>query len=151
MSKKTVKQVFTWYDLLIIAIFVIAGIGIMAFGIDWIALGICVIACTVAFAPFIRHGYKLEGHQGQFRLEEFLVPRESQVAIMAYLNGETSQLEVPPSNQGGALVRIFQHRSDGLIMAQYFDYALFLKGTEFPMVRISTEQLESIRGLRSQN
>lgn len=151
MSKKTVKQVFAWYDLLIIAILVAAGVIIMAIGKEWIALGICVIACTIAFAPFIRHGYKLEGHQGQFRLEEFLVPRESQVAIMAYLNGETSQLEVPPSNQGGALVRVFRRRSDDIIMAQYFDYALFLRGTEFPMVRISSEQLESIRGLRSQN
>ena len=150
MSKKTVRQVFTWYDLLIIAILVAAGVVIMVIGKEWIALGICVIICTIAFAPFIRHGYKLEGYQGQFRLEEFLVPRESQVAILAYLNGETSQLEVPPSTQGGALVRIFQHRSDDLIMAQYFDYALFLKGTEFPMVRISTEQLEVIRSPRSQ-
>ncbi len=150
MSRKTVRQVFTWYDLFVVAVFVATGVVIMAIGRDWIVLGICVIACAVAFAPFLRHGYKLEGQEGLFRLEEFLVPRESQVAILAFLNGETSQLEVPPSTQGGALVRVFHQRSGDLIMAQYFDYALFLKGTEFPVVRITPEQLESIRNLRLQ-
>ena len=148
MKNKIVKKVFTWYDIFIVAILVATGIIIMTIGSDWVALGVCVIACTIAFAPFIRHGYKLEGHHKLFRLEEIIVPRESQTVILAYLNGESSQLVVPTSTQGGALVRVFYQRSDNIIMAQYFDYALYLKGTEFPMVRISPEQLKVIRNLR---
>ena len=149
MTKDTAKQVFLWTDWLIIGILVAAGVFITTLGGSWTAFGVCWIACVLAFAPFLRHGYKLEEQTGVFRLEEILVPRECQTQILAFLNGDTDELSVQPAVHGGALVRLFRRKSDGTTLAQYFDYAQHLAGTDFPLVPVKEHQIEVLRGLQS--
>lgn len=149
MTKDTAKQVFLWTDWLILGILVAAGVLVAVLGGSWTAFGVCWIACVLAFAPFLRHGYKLEGQTGVFRLEEVLVPRECQTQIIAFLNGDTDELSVQPAVQGGALVRLFRRKSDGTTLAQYFDYAQHLAGTEYPFVPVSAQQAKAVRALQS--
>ena len=149
MTKDTAKQVFLWTDWLILGILVAAGVFVTVLGGSWTAFGVCWIACVLAFAPFFRHGYKLEGQTGVFRLEEVLVPRECQTQIIAFLNGDTDELSVQPAVHGGALVRLFRRKSDGTTLAQYFDYAQHLAGTEYPFVPVSAQQAKAVRALQS--
>lgn len=149
MTKDTAKQVFLWTDWPILGILVAAGVLVAVLGGSWTAFGVCWIACVLAFAPFLRHGYKLEGQTGVFRLEEVLVPRECQTQILAFLNGDTDELSVQPAVQGGALVRLFRRKSDGTTLAQYFDYAQHLAGTEYPFVPVSAQQAKAVRALQS--
>lgn len=147
--KDRAKQVFLWTDWLILGILVAAGVLVAVLGGSWTAFGVCWIACVLAFAPFLRHGYKLEGQTGVFRLEEVLVPRECQTQILAFLNGDTDELSVQPAVHGGALVRLFRRKSDGKVLAQYFDYAQHLAGTEYPFVPVSAQQAKAVRALQS--
>jgi len=149
MTKDTAKQVFLWTDWLILGILVAAGVLVAVLGGSWTAFGVCWIACVLAFAPFLRHGYKLEGQSGVFRLEEILVPRECQTQIIAFLNGDTDELSVQPAVHGGALVRLFRRKSDGATLAQYFDYAQHLAGSDYPLVPVKEHQIEVLRGLQS--
>lgn len=149
MTKERFKQVFLWTDWLIIGILVAAGVLVAVLGGSWTAFGVCWIACVLAFAPFLRHGYKLEGQSGVFRLEEILVPRECQTQILAFLNGDTDELSVQPAVHGGALVRLFRRKSDGATLAQYFDYAQHLAGSEYPFVPVSAQQTKAVRALQS--
>jgi len=149
MTKDTAKQVFLWTDWLILGILVAAGVLVAVLGGSWTAFGVCWIACVLAFAPFFRHGYKLEGQSGVFRLEEILVPRECQTQILAFLNGDTDELSVRPAVHGGALVRLFRRKSDGATLAQYFDYAQHLAGTDYPFVPVKEHQIDVLRGLQS--
>ena len=149
MTKDTAKQVFLWTDWLILGILVAAGVLVTVLGGSWTAFGVCWIACVLAFAPFLRHGYKLEGQTGVFRLEEVLVPRECQTQILAFLNGDTDELSVQPAVHGGALVRLFRRKSDGITLAQYFDYAQHLAGSDYPLVPVKEHQIEVLRGLQS--
>lgn len=147
--KDRAKQVFLWTDWLILGILVAAGVLVAVLGGSWTAFGVCWIACVLAFAPFLRHGYKLEGQTGVFRLEEVLVPRECQTQILAFLNGNTDELSVQPAVHGGALVRLFRRKSDGTTLAQYFDYAQHLAGTEYPFVPVSAQQAKAVLALQS--
>ena len=149
MMKDRAKQVFLWTDWLILGILVAAGVLVAVLGGSWTAFGVCWIACVLAFAPFLRHGYKLEGQTGVFRLEEVLVPRECQTQIIAFLNGDTDELSVQPAVHGGALVRLFRRRSDGATLAQYFDYAQHLAGSDYPLVPVKEHQIDVLRGLQS--
>lgn len=149
MTKERFKQVFLWTDWLILGILVAAGVLVTVLGGSWTAFGVCWIACVLAFAPFFRHGYKLEGQTGVFRLEEVLVPRECQTQILAFLNGDTDELSVQPAVHGGALVRLFRRKSDGTTLAQYFDYAQHLAGSEYPFVPVSAQQAKAVRALQS--
>ena len=149
MTKDTAKQVFLWTDWLILEILVAVGVLVTVLGGSWTAFGVCWIACVLAFAPFLRHGYKLEGQTGVFRLEEVLVPRECQTQILAFLNGDTDELSVQPAVHGGALVRLFRRKSDGTVLAQYFDYAQHLAGSEYPFVPVSAQQAKAVRALQS--
>ena len=149
MTKGTAKQVFLWTDWLILGILVAAGVLVTVLGSSWTAFGVCWIACVLAFAPFFRHGYKLEGQTGVFRLEEVLVPHECQTQIIAFLNGDIDELSVQPAVHGGALVRLFRRKSDGTVLAQYFDYAQHLAGTEYPFVPVSAQQAKAVRALQS--
>lgn len=149
MMKDRAKQVFLWTDWLILGILVAAGVFVTVLGGSWTAFGVCWIAGVLAFAPFLRHGYKLEGQTGVFRLEEVLVPRECQTQIIAFLNGDTDELSVQPAVHGGALVRLFRRKSDGKVLAQYFDYAQYLAGTEYPFVPVSAQQAKALRDLQS--
>ena len=147
--KDRAKQVFLWTDWLILGILVAAGVLVTVLGGSWTAFGVCWIACVLAFAPFLRHGYKLEGQTGMFRLEEILVPRECQTQIIAFLNGDTDELSVQPAVHGGALVRLFRRKSDGTTLAQYFDYAQHLAGSDYPLVPVKEHQIDVLRGLQS--
>ena len=147
MTKDTAKQVFLWSDWLIVWGLVAASVFIATLGGDWTTIGICAIVCVLAFAPFLRHGYRLEGQIGTYRLEEILVPRQCETQILAFLNGETDELVVNPAVSGGAIVRLFHRKSDGSTLAQYFDYDQYLSGTVHPFVSVSGQQIEALRRL----
>lgn len=149
MKKYTAKQVFLWTDWLILGILIASGVFFIALGGSWTSFGVCWIASVLALAPFLRHGYKLNGQTGVFRLEEVLVPRECQKQILAFLNGETDNIDVHPAVHGGALVQLFRRKSDGTILAQYFDYAQHLAGTEYPFVPISAQQAKALQKLQA--
>lgn len=149
MTKERTKQVFLWTDWLIIGILTVASVFVTTLGGDWTAIGVCALVCVFAFAPFLRHGYKLEGQSGVFRLEEILVPRECHTEILAFLNGDTDELSIQPAVHGGALVRLFHRKSDGITLAQYFDYAQYLAGTEYPFVPVSAQQAKAVQALQS--
>ena len=149
MTKERTKQVFLWTDWLIIGILTVASVFVTTLGGDWTAIGVCALVCVFAFAPFLRHGYKLEGQSGVFRLEEILVPRECHTEILTFLNGDTDELSIQPAVHGGALVRLFHRKSDGITLAQYFDYAQHLAGTEYPFVSVSGQRLEVLRKLQT--
>ena len=149
MKKHLIKQVFLYWDLLILA-------GILAIGIflcflkgGWGAIGFIVIASDVFMAPFVRHGYKIEGHPGTFRLEEVPVPRECENQILSYLDDESLGLDVRPVVFGGAIVNVYHNKRHNTLLAQYFEYTQLLNGVEYPMVNITQHQLETLRKIQS--
>ena len=145
MKKKSVKKVFLATDLCVIVAVLAAGCAFLLFGPGWREIGYLIISCGLFMVPFFRHGYRIEGHPGMFRLEDIPVPRENQDAVLAFLKGETDELNVNRSDQGGALVSIYSRKEGGEILAQYYDYAQKLKGVEFPIQSITSEQRDQLK------
>lgn len=148
MSKRDVKPVFLWWDLLIIIAILAFGILLMIYQPDLAILGVTIILADILIAPFLRHGYRLQGQTGVFRQEEILVPRECREGIQKYMRGEIPELVVHPNVPGGALVKVY--RKGDLHLARYFDYTQHLAEEDFPMVPISQEQVATLRDIQSQ-
>ena len=91
--------------------------------------------------PFYHHGYKLEGRKGTFLLKEISLSRENRDEILAFLDGKTDSLDLHPLQKGGALVDVYWRKSDGFMLARYFDYADFVKGKEYPLQEVSPQQV----------
>ena len=145
MKKSPIKRVFLASDICVITAVVVAGCAFLPFGPGWRELGYVIVACGLSMCPFFLHGYKIEGHSGTFRLAELPVSREYQNAVMAFLNGDTDELDVKQSDQGGALVSIYSRKGGGEILAQYFDYAELLKDVEFPIVSLTPERRDKLK------
>ena len=142
MKRESVRNVFLATDWLIFGVCIALGVLIMLIDGKLVVLG----ACVAAFAPFFRHGYRIEGHPGVFRLEEVIVPRSCQDALLSFLKGESDTLDASPSAAGGALVRVFR-KPDGTLLAQFFDYAQHLQGTEYPFLPVTQSQVEAVKKL----
>lgn len=145
MKKKSVKHVFLLSDLLIIATVLAIGILLLFLNGGWGALGLTIILCEAVIIPFVRHGYKIEGYPGTYRLEEIPVSRNCQEAVLRFLSDAGDGIDAQPSDAGGALVSVYHKRGENILLAQYFDYAQFLNGVEFPMVKITEQQLISLK------
>lgn len=145
MKKNPVKTVFLASDICVIAAVVALGFAFLPFGSGWRELGYVIISCGLSMVPFFHHGYKIEGHVGTFRLEDITVSRENQDIILSFLEGETDELNVKQSDQGGALVSLYHRKGGNEILAQYFDYAQKLKGVEFPIISITPERCEKLK------
>ena len=148
MKKNAVKSIYLFTDLLIIVSVAIVSTALFFMGSGWRELGIVIVACVLFIIPFCRHGYKIEGQSGTFRMVEFPVTREAQENVLAFLDGQTNELVLPNRIQGGALVTVYYKKNHSLHFAQYYDYSQQLQGVEFPLVEISTEQFEILQNTR---
>ena len=148
MKKNTVKSTFLFTDILIIVSVAIVGTALFFMESGWRELGIVIVACALFIIPFCRHGYKIEGKSGTFRMVEFPVTREAEEDVLAFLDGQTDDLVLPNRIEGGALVTVYYKNDHSLQFAQYYDYSQHLQGVEFPLVEISTEQFEILQRTR---
>ena len=141
MKEQQVKKTFLPKDVAVLAAVFVAGAACFLLGEGWGGLGVIIILCGVMMLPFYHHGYKLEGQKGLFRLKEISLSRENKEEILAFLEGKTESLDLHPWQKGGALVDVYWRRSDGFMMARYFDYADFIKGAEYPLKEVSPQQV----------
>ncbi|MBQ7489306.1 MAG: hypothetical protein IJT51_02160 [Bacteroidales bacterium] len=148
--KATIRKLFTLQDISLILAIILIGSAFLPFNEGFRALGGVIIASGLFAIPFCRHGYKLSGRDGVFRKESIYVPRECQTEIVAYLRGKNDSLEISPNVYGGAVVNVYSQKNTEVIFAQYFDYALYLEGKEFPLERITLEQLNHLRKIQPQ-
>ena len=99
--------------------------------------------------PFYHHGYRLEGQKGLFRLKELSMSRENKDEILAFLDGTTEDIDLHPLVKGGALVDVYWRKSDGFMMARYFDYAEFMNGINYPLREVSGRQVAQLESFAS--
>lgn len=148
MKKQHIRQTYTLLDLCIVAGITIIGAAFIPFGGSMATLGGTIIAIGISCLPFLRHGYRIHGYKGTYRLEEILVPREHQNAIMTFLQGESPTLNAQAGKTSGALIEIYRKKGDNTLLARYFDYKLHMEGTDFPILQISSPQLEELRKIQ---
>jgi hypothetical protein len=141
MKEKQVKKTFLPQDVAVLAAVFAAGAACFLLGEGWGELGVIIILCGAMMLPFYHHGYKLDGQKGMFRLKEISLSRENRDEILAYLDGKTDSLDLHSWQKGGALVDVYWRKSDGFMMARYFDYADFLNGVEYPLTEVSPQQI----------
>ena len=123
---------------------------------DWLVLiAVCAVGCIflpfvcgLCMWPFYRHGYKIKGESGLFRVVEIPVSRDDADEIMAFLNGETAVLQAHPQENGGALLSLYYRKNGGYLFAQYFDYVKTMQGTTYPVVKLTPEQSETLKKFR---
>ena len=147
---KTVRQVFTLPDIVLLAAIAALGVAIILFGKDWSGAGYLILLCLLSMVPFWRHGFRINGQRGEFKEEEILVARECKDSILSFLEGESDSLEHRPRQEGGALVEVFTGKG-GKIFARYFDYADFAKGKEYELHEISPEKKERLKEIDAQS
>ena len=145
--EKQVKKTFLLQDIAILAAIFAAGAACFLLGEGWAGLGGTLIFFGLMMLPFYHHGYRLEGHKGLFRLREISLSRENKDEILAYLDGKSDQLDLHPLMPGGALVDVYWRKSDGHMLARYFDYADFIKGVEYPLREITQAQFDTLLAL----
>jgi hypothetical protein len=141
MKEKQVKKTFLPQDIAVLAAVFAAGAACFPLGGGWGGVGVTVILCGAMMLPFYHHGYKLEGRKGTFLLKEISLSRENRDEILAFLDGKTDSLDRHPLQKGGALVNVYWRKSDGFMLARYFDYADFVKGKEYPLQEVSPQQV----------
>ena len=94
--------------------------------------------------PFFRHGYKLDNQKGVFQQKEMLTSRECKKDILAFLDGDSAELDLHPRLQGGAIVDIYYKKGAAEAFARYFDYEEYSAGTEYPLRQISAEKMKML-------
>ncbi len=141
MKEHQVKQTFLPRDIAVLAAVFAAGAACFPLGEVWRGLGIIILLCGAMMVPFYHHGFRLEGQKGMFRLKEISLSRENKDEILAFLEGRTETLDLHPWQKGGALVDVYYRKCDGFMLARYFDYAEFMKGTEYPLQEITQERV----------
>ncbi len=147
MKKNPVKKVFLASDLCVIVAVLAVGCAFIPFGSWWSVVGYTITVCGLVMLPLYLHGYKIEGHAGIFRMESVPVARESKDEVLAFLNGDTDELHITASEQGGALVALYHHKKGGEIIAQFFDYTDVMNGVPSPMVTITPAQYDKLKSL----
>lgn len=141
MKKQGVKQAFLLSDIIILLAIFAVSVALFFAGPGWKGVGILLIFCVLIFIPFFRHGYRLEGQSGFFKMKEVPVSREDKEAVLAYLDGKDAKpaMKAPVQN-GGALVEIYYRQGEAF--ARYFDYVEFNAGKEYPLVKIPQEKFD---------
>lgn len=147
MTEKQIKNVFLPQDIAVLAAIAAAGIVCFIPGGGWSGLGAIILLCWAMMVPFYRHGYRLRGQKGVFRMKEISLSKENKDEILAFLDGNTDIIEQHPRQPGGALVDVYCRKSDGAMLARYFDYADFLKGIEHPLREVSSQQVSTLESL----
>lgn len=143
MKNKQVRWAFLPQDIAVLAVIFAAGAACFLLpGEGWGGTGVLIILCGALMVPFYHHGYRLSGQKGLFRVKEILLSRENKDEILAYLEGKSDTLDLHPWQKGGVLVNVYTRKSDGLILAQYFDYADYAQGVDYPLLEVSDEQVK---------
>lgn len=132
-KKKKVRQVYSPWDIALLVAILAIGIGFSQMDNGWSGVGYLTIIVFVCMVPFWQHGYRVPGQRGLFSKKEILVARECKENVLAFLEGRADTLEHNPRMNGGALVNIYTRKSDGLILAGYFDYADYAVGKEYEL------------------
>lgn len=149
--KKQVRKTFLPQDIALLAAIFAAGAACFLLGEGWVGLGVIIIMCGVTMLPFYHHGYRLKGQKGVFRLKELSFPRDYKEEILAFLDGKTEDIDLPPWTKGGVLVDVYWRKSDGFMMARYFDYADFSNGVEYPLREVSEQKVARLESFLSDN
>ncbi len=144
MKEQQVKKTFLPQDLAVLAAIFAAGAACFLLGEGWGGLGVIIILCGAMMVPFYHHGYKLEGQRGLFLLKEISLSRENKADILAYLEGHTTTIDLHPWQKGGALVDVYYRKGEDRQFARYFDYAEFSKGVEYPLHKVTKEQIATL-------
>lgn len=151
MKEQQVKETFLPRDIAVLAVVFAAGAACLPLGEGMGGVGVIIILCGVMMVPFYHHGYRLEGQKGTFLLKELSMSRENKDEILAYLDGKVTDIDLHPRLKGGALVDVYRRKSDGFMMARYFDYADFVKGTQYPLREVSAEQVSVLESFSADN
>ena len=144
MKNPQVKKTFLPQDIAVLAVIFAAGSACFLLGEGWGGLGVVILLCGAMMGPFYHHGYRLDGQKGLFRLREISLSRDNKDAILAYLDGKTESIDLPPQTQGGALVDVYYRKGNGPMLASYFDYADYAKGVEYPLQSITKDQFDAL-------
>ena len=107
-------------------------------------LGVIILLCGAMMLPFYRHGYRLEGRKGLFRLLEIALSRDNKADILAYLEGSLETVDLHSPQPGGALVEVYYRKGEDRRFARYFDYADFSQGIEYPLHEVTREQVSTL-------
>ena len=143
MKSKQVRGAFLPQDIAALAAIFAAGAACFLLpGEGWSGTGVLIILCGALMVPFYHHGYKLAGQKGLFRVKEILLSRENKDEILAYLEGKSASLDLHPWQKGGVLVNVYIRKSDGLMLAQYFDYADYAQGVDYPLLEVTEEKVK---------
>ena len=147
--EKQVRKTFLPQDIAVLTAIFAAGAACFLLGEGWGGLGIVIIMCGAMMLPFYHHGYRLEGQKGLFRLKELSMSRENKDEILAFLDGTTEDIDLHPWAKGGALVDVYWRKSDGFMLARYFDYAEFMNGIEYSLREVSGQQVARLESFAS--
>ena len=150
MKKNIVSQKLLTSDWLVLIAVLVVGCVFLPFGTGWRELGIFFFVCGLCLYPFYRHGYKIKGESGLFRVVEIPVSRNDEEEILAFIQGKTTTLTAHSQENGGALLSLYYRKNGGEMFVQYYDYGEILHGKTYPVVKISPEQGETLRKLISQ-
>ena len=152
MKEHGVKRTFLPSDISVLAAVLAAGL-LCLLGGEWLKMaGYTLLLCWVCMLPFYHHGYRLEGQKGLFRLKELSVSRSDKEQILNYLAGDSDQLNIvaDPLNVG-ALVDVYYQKSTDAHFARYFDYSDFASGKQYPLYKVSKEQITALEALNPQS
>lgn len=147
MKKNIVSQKLLTSDWLVLLAVLAVGCVFLPFGPGWRELGFFFFVCGLCLYPFYRHGYKIKGESGLFRVVEIPVSRNDEEEILAFIQGKTTTLTAHSEENGGALLSLYYRKNGGDMFAQYFDYANIMQGKTYPVVKISPEQGKILRKL----
>ena len=107
-------------------------------------LGVIILLCGAMMLPFYRHGYRLEGRKGLFRLQEIALSRDNKADILAYLEGSLETVDLHSPQPGGALAEVYYRKGEDRRFARFFDYADFSQGTEYPLHEVTRAQVSTL-------
>lgn len=144
---RKVKNIFILSDWLKISAIIVFGCIFFPFGTGWRELGFGIIACAIFIAPFIRHGYKIEGENGVFKLLELQVQRNNKELIEKYLGSEEEIISFSPSPAGGALILLYYSVNNAKYFAQFFDYQLQLEGKQCLLQEVSRKKFQELKDI----
>ena len=147
MKKNNVSQKLLTSDWLVLLAVLAVGCVFLPFGPSWRELGLFFFVCGLCLYPFYRHGYKIKGESGLFRVVEIPVSRNDEEEISAFIQGKATTLTAHSQENGGALISLYYRKNGGDMFVQYFDYGEIMQGKTYPVVKISPEQGKILRKL----
>ncbi len=144
MKNQQVKKTFLPQDIAVLAVIFAAGAVCFLPGEGWGGLGVIILLCGATMLPFYRHGYRIKGRKGLFRLREISLSRDNKDQILAYLEGSLEKIDLHSPQPGGALVEVYYRKGEDRRFARYFDYTDFAQGREYPLHEVTREQVSTL-------